>query len=434
MRSLLLRVAALCLVILGLSHCGPDTVAVLVRVKNLPPGIAALASTVHLDCKPAQQSAEFTEKLDQLAVTVPKNAIVDGHLVIEVSALDSDRCEVSRGRIDTTVRPDNSYSEVEVSLVPLSKPLCTLTVEQTGSGVITPTPGGVVHGPAADPVCGFPSPADCSFPGACDFLKGQPVTLTSKRAGGGQFVTDWGAANPGQNYAASGIYSITPLTQPTKVHVRLSDGFCSPDNWCWSNPLPQGNGLRKVWGSGPNSVWVVGENGTILKWNGAAWSAQTSGTTQLLYGIWGSDANNIWAVGAGGTILKWDGSTWSPQTSGTTNTIYGVWGTPDAQNVWAVGDKGTILRWVSSKWTAQSSPTANGLFGIWGSDSSHLWAVGGAGAAGAVLKWDGVTWIAQALGGSPSLYGVWGSDSTHIWAVGLGGTILKGNGLSLIHI
>jgi len=263
MRSLLLRLAALCLVILGLSHCGPDTVAVLVRVKNLPPGIAALASTVHLDCKPAQQSAEFTEKLDQLAVTVPKNAIVDGHLVIEVSALDSDRCEVSRGRIDTTVRPDNSYSEVEVSLVPLSKPLCTLTVEQTGSGSITPTPGGVVHGPAADPVCGFPSPADCSFPGACDFLKGQPVTLTSSRSGGGWFVTDWGDVKPGQSYAASGSYTLT-LTQPTKVRARLSDGFCSPDSWCWSNPVPQGNRIRKVWGIDDRNVWAVGENGTIV--------------------------------------------------------------------------------------------------------------------------------------------------------------------------
>lgn len=87
---------------------------------------------------------------------MPKNAIVDGHLVIEVSALDSDRCEVSRGRIDTTVRPDNSYSEGRSELGPLIQATVHPDVELTGSGSITPTPGGVVHGPAAHPSLRLP--------------------------------------------------------------------------------------------------------------------------------------------------------------------------------------------------------------------------------------------------------------------------------------
>ena len=82
--------------------------------------------------------------------------------------------------------------------------------------------------------------------------------------------------------------------------------ICSVDGWCWENPLPQGNTLTGVWGTSASNAWAVGQAGTILKWNGSAWAAQPSGTTQDLNGIWGVDANNVWAVGAGGIILKGD--------------------------------------------------------------------------------------------------------------------------------
>ena len=57
-----------------------------------------------------------------------------------------------------------------------------------------------------------------------------------------------------------------------------------------------------MWGSDATNVWAVGDGGTILKWNGGAWSPQISGTAQFLYGVWGGDATNVWAVGNGGTI------------------------------------------------------------------------------------------------------------------------------------
>ena len=38
--------------------------------------------------------------------------------------------------------------------------------------------------------------------------------------------------------------------------------------------------------------------------NGGSWKAQTSGTSQPLYGIWGSGTDAVYAVGGGGTILQ----------------------------------------------------------------------------------------------------------------------------------
>ena len=45
------------------------------------------------------------------------------------------------------------------------------------------------------------------------------------------------------------------------VHAQ---SVCSSDGWCWSNPLPQGNPLRSVWGSASTDVWAVGYPDTIL--------------------------------------------------------------------------------------------------------------------------------------------------------------------------
>ena len=84
---------------------------------------------------------------------------------------------------------------------------------------------------------------------------------------------------------------------------------------------------------------------------------QSSGATNNLQAVWGADADNIWVVGDAGTILRWDGSKWHTQSSGTTGDLHSVWGT--AGNIWVVGDAGTILRWDGSKWRKQSSGTAD---------------------------------------------------------------------------
>ncbi len=34
--------------------------------------------------------------------------------------------------------------------------------------------------------------------------------------------------------------------------------------WQWQNPLPQGNSLLGVWGSGPGDIFAVGGYGAIL--------------------------------------------------------------------------------------------------------------------------------------------------------------------------
>jgi hypothetical protein len=60
---------------------------------------------------------------------------------------------------------------------------------------------------------------------------------------------------------------------------------CSADGWCWQNPLPQGNPLHSIWGASAADVFAVGEAGTILRYDGASWSAMPSGTAARLMGV-----------------------------------------------------------------------------------------------------------------------------------------------------
>lgn len=137
--------------------------------------------------------------------------------------------------------------------------------------------------------------------------------------------------------AAPDLGAPADLSPPAPVRV------CSKDNWCWENPLPQGNWLTGIWAADANNIWIVEDRqGRVLKWNGSRWAQESVGSTQYLSGVWGTDANNVWAVGTGGLVAKWNGTTWAMQSSGTTQNLTSIWGM-NANNIWVVGLGGTIL-------------------------------------------------------------------------------------------
>lgn len=205
--------------------------------------------------------------------------------------------------------------------------------------------------------------------------------------------------------------------------------ICSPDGWCWTNPTPQGNELRKVWGDRPDNYWAVGYAGTILRWYGEeeGWRAVSSGVSTTLFGVWGSDSGSVWAVGDAWTVLFWNGSAWTQEPSvkpSGQGRLYSVWGRSD-KDIWAVGANGLILHSDGTSWdTQQSFSNMTDLRAVWGNDS-EVWAVGGKeGSTGAVLhkrNTEGSLWAPEESGAQNLLRDVWGSG-TDIWAVGQKGT------------
>lgn len=65
---------------------------------------------------------------------------------------------------------------------------------------------------------------------------------------------------------------------------------------------PSAQGLNGVWGASATDVFAVGENGTILHYDGVTWLLPTSGTTERLHAVWGSSGTDVFVVGGGGVI------------------------------------------------------------------------------------------------------------------------------------
>jgi hypothetical protein len=196
--------------------------------------------------------------------------------------------------------------------------------------------------------------------------------------------------------------------------------------------------LNAVWGNSTSSVYAVGDNGTIVRWNGTRLTLQTSGTTQHLRAVWGSGSTNVFAVGDGGTVLNSvnSGTTWTPVNLGTTANFRGIWGT-GSTNIYVVGDVGTVYQWNGTIWSPVAVPANKGpgparnLNAVWARATDDVYIVGD---TGVIIHWDGVTWAQQPYEtGFPQdrdIRGVWGSGASDVWAVARHTVILHNNGVT----
>ena len=190
--------------------------------------------------------------------------------------------------------------------------------------------------------------------------------------------------------------------------------------------LSTGMGALAVHVADANSVWIAGEDGTLLVSTdgGATWTLAESGSTRHLRAI-ARAVNTGWAVGDGGTVLRTNnaGSSWTVQASGSLQTLRGV-AVFDAQHAWAVGDGGLVLRTADggASWTRHAA----------GVDRLHAVAFASAqdglavGPGGAIVRTTdgGAAWSAVDSGSTATLRAV-SLAGGQAWAVGDGGTVLR---------
>ena len=81
-----------------------------------------------------------------------------------------------------------------------------------------------------------------------------------------------------------------------------------------------GTFLFGVWGTAPDNVYVVGNQGLLLRFDGTAWRRIPLDTVDNLHAVEGTSPSNVVVVGAGGSIFHFDGATWSPVRNPSTTT------------------------------------------------------------------------------------------------------------------
>ncbi len=250
------------------------------------------------------------------------------------------------------------------------------------------------------------------------------------------------------------------------------DGSTDEGLWCWvTSDLPTTN-MRAVSASGPDSAFVATENGTLLEWDGTAWSTLCLDTTAYLASVAALSPTDIWAAGSAGGVTgylaHWDGAAWRPYLPGAGYGMFRGLRAFAPADIWVIGGaifgspdpEFELLHWDGASWSGACAVTGQ-LWAVDGSSSSDIWAVGqnrvvhwdGAtcfvdttadtymgvaslrpddvwlGGAGWFRHWDGSSWsdtLSPVFGGPPSFFGITSED---IWAVGYGGGIAHFDGM-----
>jgi len=133
--------------------------------------------------------------------------------------------------------------------------------------------------------------------------------------------------------------------------------------------------------------FIAGENGRLVRWDGAAWWPMWAPTSAELWDVV-SMATSQWraiAVGEGGTIVALANSAfdWTAMTSPATTTLYSLaWG-PNGE-LFAAGEDGTVLSRVDDAWVRIAVPTTRTLLCAW-SYKGALFACGGDAIDGGLL-------------------------------------------------
>ena len=259
--------------------------------------------------------------------------------------------------------------------------------------------------------------------------------------------------------------------------------------WTSVTPAISTKTLYAVWGTSPSDVYAVGNNGTILHFNGTDWSADTSNTTGQLLSIWGSSPTNIYVVGNEetgvnrATLLrkKTSGTTWEFEEAvdATTQapfdynltTVWGLsannvyvsdefgdpyvfdgmgWikfepvppvGTYPLTGIWAVNSTTLFVTDQNSNgvrrygkdgindWTYDSTECTGNLNEIWGISINDIYV---AGSGGYIGHFNGAEWKGVTSNTAKTLVSIHGSSAINIIAVGVQGAIVHNKGAGFI--
>jgi hypothetical protein len=185
-------------------------------------------------------------------------------------------------------------------------------------------------------------------------------------------------------YAASATDVWAVGGTPEATSGQPNDVLLHFDGAAWTpSPLPKtlGRTYFKVWGSGPEDVWVVGEAGTIWHRTGGAWTLASDPPVAhgTLLTVNGCAPNDVYAVGSR-DVLHYDGAAWKAEPVTLLNDVNGVsCGTrAGANEVLIVGFGGLKQRREGGVWIDDfGTPPFKDLHGAWVDPSGGLWGAGG---------------------------------------------------------
>lgn len=183
----------------------------------------------------------------------------------------------------------------------------------------------------------------------------------------------WGAST-GEVFAVGGNVD---GSQPRTALFR-HDG----QQWTSVMQPPEANNrtLFKVWGTAANDVWVCGQAGLLLHYDGESWTTVASGTFESLFTVHGSPSTVVVGGSVQPSLVEktLQGFVESPLPQGT-NTLRGIF-VPPSGPAWACGLSATVLRRSSGGWLrigGLPAASSRDFHAVCIDDSGGVWLAGG---------------------------------------------------------
>lgn len=215
-------------------------------------------------------------------------------------------------------------------------------------------------------------------------------------------------------------------------------GACSADGWCWQRPRPRGGRINAVYATAPDNLWMVGDAGHVLSWNGTRWREHALPeppfrSTMSFGAIAGRGPSDMW-IGSRDLVYRWDGASWELRDTippGVDQAFHGIWEAPNG-DVWIAMDYGMVRRSIGggpleSFAVAPAQAPLSELGSIWGVAADDLWI---SGRPGRMFRWDGQAFTEHPTGTYKSGGNLEGASSTDAWIGGYDGTLVHWTGAS----
>ena len=147
--------------------------------------------------------------------------------------------------------------------------------------------------------------------------------------------------------------------------------------------------IRSIWAFSDTDIWFA-RGGSLVHFNGANYYNDCN-MNSLLTGsinkIWGTSSSDLYVVGNDGNIVHYNGILWSKIESGTDVDFLDVWGTPDGSIVWVSGrdlNKTVLIKIENQEanivfeehypWQIQKGKISGGISSIWTDNANYLYA------------------------------------------------------------
>jgi len=146
------------------------------------------------------------------------------------------------------------------------------------------------------------------------------------------------------------IFLVSCLVGVMLAAIGCNDDETSPVEYPDPIIQPTPYWLYNIWGRDADDIYIIGQPGLIVHYDGSDWTVQDSGTEEKLVGIYGPNQNTTYVCGHNGTLLINRGGSWNTMDPGVEEDLFTIGEYDD--EIYTSGFKGTLRRLNGSSWVA----------------------------------------------------------------------------------